>query len=335
MTSESTTVQTSIRNPEQENEYLLSSIEHLQDQLEETRLDLYNSVAERKQLVEALNDLRTKLQPAGRLTNSEVKGFVKQLKYNISNLGEQWPESVPLESPSTDHKYLRHLQSITPESSDYRRLLQDEDRRPQVVEAFIWKVLATEVFGHFHWAGGTAAPHMRSLQLFFTPGQLGSPRLFDVQLWTWKTTQLFFEALNSREDDEKHQNKLYLERMKNNITLLIIETIGLSINSSGGIAEQLDDILQGAIELDKKFCQQAATWEWKYSYKSHHEEAFVFDGDFMNLDQAERFSSDEKAQAQQLVRFVISPALIKRGGKDGINDEQETTVMNMVVSCKN
>ncbi|CVL01438.1 uncharacterized protein FPRN_11561 [Fusarium proliferatum] len=263
------------------------------------------------QLVEVLNDLRTKLQPAGRLTNGETKGFVKQLKYNISNLGEQWPESVPLESPSTDHKYLRHLQSITPESSDCRLLLQDEDRRPQVVEAFIWKILATEVFGHFHWAGGTAAPH------------------------TWKTTQLFFEALNSRGDDEKDQNKLYLERMKNNVTLLIIETLGLSINSSGSIAEQLDDILQGAIQLDKKFCQQAARWEWKYSYKSHHEGALVFDGDFMNLDRAERLSSDEKAQAQRLVRFVISPALIKLGGKDGMNDELETTVMKMVVSRKN
>ncbi|KAG4253703.1 hypothetical protein FPRO03_07663 [Fusarium proliferatum] len=287
------------------------------------------------QLVEVLNDLRTKLQPAGRLTNGEAKGFVKQLKYNISNLGEQWPESVPLESPSTDHKYLWHLQSITPESSDYRLLLQDEDRRPQVVEAFIWKVLATEVFGHFHWAGGTAAPRVRSLQLFFTPSQLGSPRLFDVQLWTWKTTQLFFEALNSRGDDEKDQNKLYLDRMKNNITLIIIETLGLSINSSGSIAEQLDDILQGAIELDKKFCQQAARWEWKYSYKSHHEGALVFDGDFTNLDRAERLSSDEKAQAQRLVRFDISPALIKRGGKDGMNDELETTGMKMVVSCKN
>lgn len=177
MTSESTAVQTSRRYPEQENEYLLSDIQHLQDQLEETRLDLNNSVAEQKQLVEALNDLRTKLQPAGRLTDGEVSGFVKQLKYNISNLGEQWPESVPLESPSTDHKYLRHLQSITPESSDYRRLLQDENRRPQVVEAFIWKVLATEVFGNFHWAGRTAAPHMRSLQLFFTRKCTGIKRL--------------------------------------------------------------------------------------------------------------------------------------------------------------
>lgn len=123
--------------------------------------------------------------------------------------------------------------------------------------------------------------------------------------------------------------------MKNNITLLIIETLGLSISSSSSIAEQLDDILQGAIELDKRFCQQAATWEWKYLYKSHHEDALVFDGDFMNLDQAERLSADEKAQAQQLVRFIISPALIKRGGKDVINDELETTVMKMVVSCKN
>ncbi|CCT72565.1 uncharacterized protein FFUJ_12443 [Fusarium fujikuroi IMI 58289] len=171
--------------------------------------------------------------------------------------------------------------------------------------------------------------------LHFEASQLGSPRLFDVQLWTWKTTQLFFEALNSRGDDEKDQNKLYLGRMKNNITLLIIETLGLSINSSGSIAEQLDDILQGAIELDKKLCQQGARWQWKYSYKSHHEGALVFDGDFMNLDRAERLSSDKKAQAQRLVRFVISPALIKRGGKDGMNDELETAVMKMVVSRKN
>ncbi|KAF4434908.1 hypothetical protein FACUT_7568 [Fusarium acutatum] len=334
MTRESTAVQTSRRDPEQEYESLFSNIKSLQDQLEETRLDLANSCAERKELVEILNDLRTRVQPAGRLADRKVMGFVKQLKYNISDLAEQWPKGVPLKSPSMDHKYLSHLQSITPESSDYRRLLQDEDRRPQVVESFIWKVLTIEVCGLFYWAGESVAPHIRGLHLFFTPGQLGSPRLCDTQMWTSKTTQLFFEALNSRGDDEKEQNKLYLERIKNQITSLITETLGLTTSSSGSIAEQLDDIVQGAIELDKRFCQQAARWEWKYSYKSYHEGDLVFDGDSMHSDRAERFSSDETAQVQKEVKFVISPALVKRGDDDGMNEGLETTVMKMVVSCK-
>ncbi|KAF4496195.1 hypothetical protein FAGAP_7626 [Fusarium agapanthi] len=325
MTRESTTAQISKRDPEKELESHFSNIEIIQDQLEETRLELANSCAEREELVEVLNDLRIKVQPAGRLTDREVMGFVKQLKYTISNLAEQWPETVPPKSPLMHHKYLRHLQSITPESSDYRRLLQNEDRRPQLVESFIWKVLTTEVFGRFHWAGESIAPHIRGLQLFLTPDQLGSPRLSDVQMWTSKTTQLFFEALNSRGGDEKAQNKLYLERIKNQITSLIIEALGLSMNSSDSIAEQLDDILQATIDLDKRFCQQAARWEWKYFYKSYHEGGLVFDGDFMKLDQAESFSSDEIARVQKVVQFVISPALLKRGDNDGANDGLETT----------
>ncbi|KAG5793319.1 hypothetical protein H9Q69_007638 [Fusarium xylarioides] len=334
MTRESTAAQSFKRNPEEECESLLSDIQNLQDQLEEARQDLANSCAEREELVEVLDDLRSKVQPAGRLTDGEVTDFVKQLKYNISNLAEQWPEAVPLKSASIDHKYLRHLQSITPESPDYRQLLQNEDRRPQVVEGFIWKVLTTEVFGHFYWAGEFAAPHMRGLQLFFLPDQLGSPRLCDVQMWTSKTTQLFVKALNSRGDGEKEHTKLYLQRIKNKITSLIIGTLGLSTSSSASIAEQLDDILQGAIELDKRFCQQAARWEWKYSFKSHHEGGLVFDDDFMDLDQAERFSDNEEAQAEKCVKFVISPALVKRGDNEGVNDRLETTVMKMVVSCK-
>ncbi|KAF5251692.1 hypothetical protein FANTH_3302 [Fusarium anthophilum] len=333
MARELTTAQMSERDPANELESLFSNIESIQNQLEETRLELANSCAERKELVEALNDLRTRVQPAGRLTDREVTGFVKQLKYSISNLAEQWPETVPPKSPSMHHKYLRHLQSITPESSDYRRLLQNEDRRPQLVESFIWKVLTTEVFGLFHWAGESVAPHIRGLQLFLT-ADLGSPRPSDVQMWTSKTTQLFSEALNSRGGDEKEQNKLYLERIRNQINSLIIETLGLSVNSNDSVAEQLDDILQGAIDLDKRFCQQAARWEWKYLYKSHHEEGLVFDGDCMVLDQAERFCSDKKTETQAVVKFVISPALVKRGDSDGVNEGLETIVIKMGVSCQ-
>ncbi|KAF5607821.1 hypothetical protein FPANT_712 [Fusarium pseudoanthophilum] len=335
MARESTNVRTSRRDPQQEIEHLSSNMERLQGQLGEARLDLANSRAERKELVEMLTDLRTKVQPVGLLTDREIMRFVKQLKYNISNLAEQWPDGVPLKSPSMDHKYLSHLQSITPESSDYRLLLQNEDRRPQVVESFIWKVLTTEVFGLFYWAGESVAPHIRGLRLHFSPDQLGSPGLCDVQMWTSKTTQLLFEAVNSRGDNEKGQNNLYLERIKNQITSLIIETLGLSINSRSSIAEQLDDILQGAIDLDKRFSQQAARWEWMYSYKGYHEGGLVFDNDLMKLDQAEQIPSDEKAEVQKVVQFVISPALIKRGDNDSANDGLEATVMKMVVSCKN
>ncbi|KAF5694132.1 hypothetical protein FDENT_1436 [Fusarium denticulatum] len=131
-------------------------------------------------------------------------------------------------------------------------------------------------------------------------------------MWTSKTTQLFFEVVNSRRDDEKWQNNLYLEHIKNQITSLIIETLGLSISSSSSTAEQLDDILQGAIDLDERF-RQAARREY----------------------QAERFPSDEKAEVQKAVQFVISRALIKRGDSDGANDGLEATVMEMKVSCKN
>jgi hypothetical protein len=168
MAGVSTTAQTPQRDPKQNYQSLLSDVESLLGQLEKTSKDLAESRAEREELVEALNDLRTRVQPVGRLTNGEVMDFVKQLKYNISNLAEQWPEGEFSKNTSMDDKYRRHLQSITPESSDYRTLLENDDRRPQVVEAFIWKVLTTEVFGLFYWAGESVAPHIRGLQSILT-----------------------------------------------------------------------------------------------------------------------------------------------------------------------
>lgn len=151
-------------------------------------------------------------------------------------------------------------------------------------------------------------------------------------MWTSKTTQLLLEAFSARGYDEKQQASVYLERLKSGITTPIIETLGLPLNSKEGIVRQLSDILDGAIDLDKRFSQQVARWEWQYPYESNYEGRLVFDEDSMSLDQGESISS--KKRGQRVVRVVISPVLIKRGDDDGENYNLEMIGKKMTVSCK-
>lgn len=172
MTGESIAGQTTpqeISKPDHQS--LLSYTDKLKKELEEKSQDLISSRTEREELVEVLNNLRTKYQPVGRLNDGEVIEYATQLEYNIFNLSQQWPEGSPLKTTPIDDKYLRYLQSTTPESSSYRRLLEDSDRRPQVIEAFIWRVLTTEVFGLFHWAGESVAPRIGGLKKFLAASE--------------------------------------------------------------------------------------------------------------------------------------------------------------------
>ncbi|KAM0420289.1 hypothetical protein ACHAPT_011950 [Fusarium lateritium] len=282
-----------------------------------------------KEMGKVLSNLRAKHQPVGQLNDVDLIRSAERLKYNISNLSQQWPRgNTPREA-----EYLHHLQSTTPESSGYRVLLKDDNRQPQIIEAFIWRVLTCKVFGGFHWAGRRASPNIRGLKKYLAASsELGSPEGSEVQVWTSRTTQLLLKALDTQNHDKKQEAVDHVERLKRGIISPILEAVGLHPNSNEGIVRQLDDILNDALALDQTMSQQVAKWEWEHLFERDCKGGMAFDEELMQRDEGESFSS--KRRRKRAAKLVISPALVKRGNSDGENYDVETIGMRMVVSCK-
>ncbi|RSL47810.1 hypothetical protein CEP54_013211 [Fusarium duplospermum] len=293
------------------------SLQSRNEELEESYAELWK---EWKELGEELSDLRANHQPLGQLQDKDLIQSAEQLRYNISNLSLQWPGDRTMRNTPREVQYLPYLQSVTP---GYRTLLNDPDRRPQIIEAFIWRVLTGEVFGRFHWAG-EIAPSVGDLGNWLASISESDPsRSSDLRMWTSKTTELLLEALV----DQEQEPSGYLERLKRGIVGRVLKVLGVPENSKQGIVRQLHDILDGALELDKEFSQQVAEWEWHYA-EADCEERLVYDQNLMVLDEL------PKKKGQRVVKLVVSPALIRRGDTNGKNYDQETIGMKMGVSCK-
>ncbi|RSL75200.1 hypothetical protein CEP51_011086 [Fusarium floridanum] len=314
MTGESPTAQMTLQEASEVN---YRSLQTRNEELEERYAELWKDW---KQLGEDLSDLRANNQPLGQLNDTDLIPSATQLKYNISNLSQQWPGGRQMKNAPKEVQYLPYLQSITP---GYRTLLNDPDRRPQIIEAFIWRVLTGEVFGRFHWAG-EIAPSVGDLENWLAAITESDPsRYSDLRMWTSKTTELLLETLV----DQEQEPSGYLGRLKRGIVGRILKALRVPENSKQGIVLQLDDILDRALELDKEFSQQVAEWEWHYA-EANCEERLVYDQNLMVLDGL------PKKKGQKVVKLVVSPALVRRGDTKGKNYDQETIGMKMGVSCK-
>ncbi|KAH7230716.1 hypothetical protein MRS44_005525 [Fusarium solani] len=318
MTGRSPAAQTT---PQEASEPNYRSLQRRNLRLEKEYAKLWD---EWKELGEVLSELQAKHQPLGQLEDSDIIPRAEQLRYSISNLSQQWPGDTPMKSTPAEVQYLPYLQSITPESSGYLTLLNNPNRRPQIIEAFIWRVLTSEVFGRFHWAGEEIAPSVRDLERWLATISKSDPsRHSELRMWTSKTTELLLEAL----DDKEQETSDHLERLKRGIVRQVLKALEVPENSKQGIVRQLDDILDNALDIDRGLSQQVAEWEWQYS-GVNYEERLLFDQDFMMLDEP------SKKKGQKVVWLVISPALVKRGDTDSTNYDLETVGMKMGVSCK-
>lgn len=74
-------------------------------------------------------------------------------------------------------------------------------------------------------------------------------------MWTSKTTELLLEARAARGHDGKLKASNHLQAFKSGVIGPITEALGLPQGSKEGIIRQLDDIIGGALDLDRALCQ--------------------------------------------------------------------------------
>ncbi|KAL4944939.1 hypothetical protein BDV06DRAFT_185947 [Aspergillus oleicola] len=291
-----------------------------------------------KQAARELDKTQSQHQGFYAVTDNYLIDLAMQLRYNIRNFAIQYFSADgkgKVNKFEKGREWEKYMATTTPEPSDCEVFLLSE-RRPSVIQAFIWRFFVGQVFDHFRWAGETGVT-MRNLCLFLRPDGQYQDSSEDImpeeerkfQIWLASTTALILDAGNDAHASEKFEKQneeklaLLVEKVK-----AILDPFATTTDKS--YEQELARILDECINLDREICRQVARVEWVFPDAGKE---VWYDSKSMKLGMGEKFPVDKKYK--QLVRLVICPALRKRGKSNGDGFATPATVLiPMEVSCE-
>ncbi|OTB06205.1 hypothetical protein M426DRAFT_119772 [Hypoxylon sp. CI-4A] len=257
-----------------------------------------------KRAASQLDKVLSQTQGFASVTDEELKAKVTQLRFNIHSFAVQ-------HFSENTHSHVE----LDPEASfvDYlpRKFFKHglwRSTYPVLIEAFLWRVLAREVFGWFRWAGVASEAYIHLwndlIDARSQEQQMTHEAAQKLHMWRATTTRLLLES--PTQDDANHN----LQR-KQQIAQAIISIL-VSFSKDVHYDSELNDILGAAIEMDMMISSQAAKVYWDYSNQEGGEEH-----------EGRRLPNKEGI-------VVICPALVKRGKSNGEDFEHESVLMPRV-----
>ncbi|KAK4215400.1 hypothetical protein QBC37DRAFT_481483 [Rhypophila decipiens] len=285
-----------------------------------------------KQTARELNTLRSQQQGFGVITDDYLVNSVKRLRYNIQTFAIQfYGEKAPILKDFRTKGYFSKLfHTVENLESD----VLSPERRATAIQAIIWWVLVDKVFGRFRWLGQAASLHAHDLHNILRPnwqrdynhiGPRDAAAERKFQIWSASTAALLIELdHNQQGSSDNIISPLNIEDtdlLKG--TLAFLAEIPTPCDPHG-LKQDLCQILQEAIDIDKEISGQVARIEW--DFRAGHTN-MKFDPQYMVA--AKEYGS---AEAIDDVRLAIAPRMIKRGKSNGDDFETEYQLVPMEVS---
>ncbi|KAL3474036.1 hypothetical protein BJX99DRAFT_232293 [Aspergillus californicus] len=276
-----------------------------------------------KQAARELDKSRSQNQGFYQVTDNYLIELTTRLRYNIRNFaiqyfgGELKASKPKLDKPKAWDPYM----ATTTQGSECEALLFSE-RRPSVIQAFIWRFIVGQVFDNFRWAGEKGVT-LRNLCLSLRPeGQYPDSDSAIVpeeerrfQMWLANTTAMVLDKETKMETKVKSLVDKVREVIDSFITL-----------KDSAYAEEVNLLVEDAVKLDLEICRQVARIEWVFPTPGKE---VVFDSQTMRLGTAEIL-----AKEKQVVHLVVCPAMKKRGKSTGEDFHSESLLVPMEVSCE-
>jgi len=308
--------------------------ETAENELRKKNIELEDIRKRWKQAASELNKFRVQAQGFYQVTDRYLIDLATQLRYNIRSFAIQYfggalPNNVKMQNTEFFECY---MQPATPGTDAYRVYLRSPGKCPSIVQAFLWRVLASEIFDKFLWAGNISRRVSRLCDLLrprsqseANPESRSNPEAErKYQMWSATTTGLLLDTLNMEEGSEAYKR---LEKDKNEILEQIQITIDPFVRSCDeGYTQELRRILNDALALDREISRQVARVFWVFGSKKTQ---LMFDSTTMELEKGEKPS-----KANQEVLLVVGPAMRKRGKSTGEDFNVENVLLQMEVSCE-
>ncbi|KAL4737164.1 hypothetical protein BDV11DRAFT_206998 [Aspergillus similis] len=310
--------------------------ERLQQELRQKQSELDVLRKRWKQAARELDKARSQSQGFYQVTDNYLIELTTRLRYNIKNFALQYFDGeLKGPRPKFDKPKIwdKYMQVITPEPLDCENLMLSE-RRPNAVQAFIWRFLVGEVFDHFRWAGELGAT-LRNMCLFLRPGQYQEsmcPIVPDeerkFQMWLASTTAMVLDAGSAPKESKKFTEKVRITN--ESLTRKMREVIDhYLVVDDPAYPLELARIVEEAVKFDTEISRQVARVEWVFPAT---ESEIPFDPEIMRLGTGEM---EAKEKEKQLVRLVVCPAMKKRGKSTGDDfGSPSTLLVPMEVLCE-
>ncbi|KAM7211731.1 hypothetical protein V8F06_012884 [Rhypophila decipiens] len=301
----------------QRQEILIAKLKQERDELHS---ELYDIRESEQRLIEELSERNAKDRlESSQCSDSYLIETADHLRYLIDSFATFSAKDfkhrmlATMRSENTrEAKYYAHLMSTAPARPTYLEILETRVGLARFLEAFVWNVLTTEVFGGFHWAGQTVSSSIVEIRRFLQRAQPGSePPSHEQEIatrkWTLDTARIVLDSLDGQSPED-----LDIGNWKQGIVDSFLRiTLGSPEDS---MAEQLVDIIDLALNLDKKLSRQVTPLEWRYNQEYLQRTDYQLDDGIMKVHDDDRVLALKRNQESKppRVQLVVAPALVKR-----------------------
>ncbi|KAI1757989.1 hypothetical protein F4782DRAFT_524684 [Xylaria castorea] len=319
-----------------ENPSLQKDLKQAQDDLQLAREQSDKIHKKWKKAASQLDQLRYKATETCQLADSDLIHQVMELRQQIRTFSYQYfQDKVPqMHRDTSNNSFWKYMTRATSTiSQGYHAYLTSEIKRPFFIQAFLWRLLISEVLGKFCWVPSlreSIAKIYESLRPAYK--EESNPEIpiasdADERFHGWSATTSALIVESIQEETRREANNDETKSLIHNISAQILEVIGsFAKNSSERISSHLECIIETAIALDRNICMQAVSMHWMFNLSKSEGQ---FDPDLMEQ-QVEVGSRSEK----YTVDMVTAPALFKRSKRIGKNPEMEDRLLlKMTVTC--
>ncbi|KAF4478596.1 hypothetical protein FAGAP_12289 [Fusarium agapanthi] len=319
-----------LRNVTKEQKKLFRAYQKQSDELHETNARLGDVLLERDQLRRLLEG--GTFANSGKTTDIAILGIWKKLAFNIRGLAytlAQTPDTVELEETVTER-----LRRVT---SDYMRLLHDQDYSHALIQGYLWWLIEDLVFKPIEFDGLTwGGSHTTSFKLLkdkvYSQILSKKGKKSDYSTTLAHAARSFSQVsamLSKLWDDNNGFIKQIVWRETRFLQPFFSRGSTRASRNEKKISEQLNEIVQDAIELDKMIMCSKAFFMIEWSMPGKKSSANIrYDKTFMEAD-----IHEVELDSKNRVKFFKSPILLKAGTADGQKYDVTNVLAKASVVC--
>ncbi|KAI3558106.1 hypothetical protein CABS01_02665 [Colletotrichum abscissum] len=268
---------------------------------------------------------------SNKVSDDAIKSCWKRMAYNIQNIAALYLTACPRAKDIFRHGHSEKSCAVCHMECAHFMLLNNEDLRDSVVEGYIWRAVIRHFFGSDgpenygkSWAGRpgklfTALFH----DLLAHPAANADPS--EIHRWKAASGRMIDRMIGV--DEVEMQEVIYAEH-QGLVRFIPRDRSGHKAQKSQ-LYKDLEKIFKDAVELHRVFMRSRAHFYVDWT------ETLSTTGDVTHyhpdLHEAEVYEKD--LDDSSIVKFVISPSLMKIGNADGDSYDKRSRLIKASVIC--
>ncbi|OQE46940.1 hypothetical protein PENCOP_c001G05696 [Penicillium coprophilum] len=281
-----------------------------------------------KQSVNELNRHLRQGQGFNQLTDEELLRDVSELRFNIRSFAVQHFEHELGSVTIVPNDYDVINRYVPLHEQEFEAYIRNKTMRPELMQAFIWRVLFVLVFDHqFRWAGNEAGTLMKEMVELFDPlvkateDKVPDP-LRKFHSWRANTSSMLIHLKSLGENNSQDDVHVFATRQSLALNKWLCR---FSHSDPEMLHSQLTDLIKQTVRLDQDLSRQVASIRWSFARGSSLE----FNPSSMTLP-----SNYQKPSEALKVRLVLAPGITRRGRSSGDQFDKIVLLLKTEVTCE-